>query len=384
MYNNQLMRGFYLFFILLFTFLTSIAQVKIKFELQNIPKSKDTIAEYFLAGNVNGWKPNDTSYQFLKNTNGSYVIEKQLPIGKYEYKITRGNWTTVETGAKGNAIGNRTLNLKNDTTVKIVVLNWADEFAKQLPNRTASINVKLLDSVFPVPQLNTIRRIWIYLPSSYAKSNKNYPVLYMHDGQNLFDEFTGGYGEWKVDEMLDSLSAKGQKEFIVVGIDHCGAERLKEYNPYDSQYGVGKGKAYVDFLINNLKPYVDKNYHTLKDAKNTSIAGSSMGGLISMYAVATYPKVFGNAGIFSPAFWLAKPIEADLKKSLPYLSKNKIYFVAGNLESKTMISDMRSVAEIVNPTGKNNNIKFVEKADGEHKEWFWSREFVNFYKFISK
>lgn len=378
------MKCFCLFLILVTAFVYSSAQVKIKFELENIPQSKDSISEYFLAGSFNNWKPNDADFKFLKGSDGNYIIEKQFPVGRYEYKITRGNWTKVESGAKGNAIGNRVVKLQNDTTVKIIVLNWADEFKKQLPNHTASINVKLLDSIFPIPQLGTSRRIWIYLPPSYAKSKKKYPVIYMHDGQNLFDEFTGGYGEWRIDEILDKISANGGKEFIVVGIDHGGSERLKEYNPYDSQYGKGKGKLYVDFLVNNLKPFIDKNYHTLKDSKNTSIAGSSMGGLISMYAIATYPKVFGSAGIFSPAFWVAKPIEVDLKNALPNLKYSKIYFVAGTLEGKAMIRDMNAAYQILNPIGNNNNIKLVEKADGEHKEWFWNREFTDFYKFIAQ
>ncbi|WP_316765234.1 alpha/beta hydrolase-fold protein [Pedobacter frigiditerrae] len=377
------MKRFSLFLVLLFAFVASVAQVKIKFELQNIPKSKDSIPEYFLAGSFNNWKPNDADFKFLKKAEGNYFLEKQFPAGRYEYKITRGNWTKVESAAKGNAVGNRSLKLQNDTTVKVTVLNWSDEFKKQLPNHTSSVNVKLLDSVFPMPQLGTTRRVWIYFPPSYAQSKKKYPVIYMHDGQNLFDEFTGGYGEWRIDEIMDKISAAGGKEFIVVGIDHGGSERLKEYNPYDSQYGKGKGKLYVDFLVNNLKPFIDKNYKTLKDVNNTSIAGSSMGGLISMYALATYPKIFGKAGVFSPAFWLAKPIEEDLKKALPNLKDSKIYFVAGTSEGKAMIRDMNTVYQILNPNGENKNIKLIEKADGEHKEWFWNREFTDFYKFIA-
>ncbi len=378
------MKQFRLIFLFILMALQANAQIKVKFELQDIPKSKDSIPVYFLAGNFNNWQPNDNDSKFLKTSDGHYVIEKHLLPGRYEYKITRGNWTTVETGAKGNSRSNRTLKLQNDTAIRVVVFNWADEFKKQLPNHTASINVKLVDSVFPLPQLDTKRRVWIYLPPSYGKTKKKYPVLYMHDGQNLFDEFTGGYGEWKIDEFFDSISEKNGKEFIVVGIDHGGVERLKEYNPYDSQYGKGKGKLYVDFLVNNLKPYIDKNYNTLRDARNTSIAGSSMGGLISMYAIATYPKIFGKAGVFSPAFWLAKPLEKDLKIAGPNFKGSKIYFVAGTLEGKAMITDMNNIYQILNPNGKNANIKLVEKADGEHKEWFWNREFADFYKFIAQ
>ncbi|KQC02349.1 hypothetical protein AQF98_01870 [Pedobacter sp. Hv1] len=360
------------------------AQVKVRFELQHIPKSKDGTPQYFMAGSFNNWSPNDTIFRFKKAGDGGYYIDLKLKADAYEFKITRGTWDKVEASANGKTIGNRSFQLKKDTLIQINVANWADEFEKELPKHTASVNVHVVDSAFLIPQLNAKRKVWIYLPPSYSSANKKYPILYMHDGQNLFDEFTGGYGEWGVDELLDSVIAKGGKEYIVVGIDHGGSERLKEYNPYDSQYGKGKGKAYVDFLVNNLKPYIDQHYRTKTDFKNTAIAGSSMGGLISMYAIATYPKVFGSAGIFSPAFWVGKAIETELKSKVEVLSKHKIYFVAGNLEGKMMINDMQSAYRILDPTGQNKNIKVVEKSDGKHNEAFWRREFPAFYEFISK
>lgn len=374
-----------IYFLLCFIGLSSSvnAQIKVKFELQQIAKHKDDNSAYFVAGNFNNWAPNDTNYRFKQVAKGIYMLEKELATGNYEYKITRGSWTKVETHANGSDRSNRTLKVNTDTLIKIEVLNWSDEFAKVQRKHTASAQVMLLDSAFEVPQLNTKRRIWIYLPSSYTASKKKYPVLYMHDGQNLFDEFTGSFGEWGVDETLDSLTAKGIKETIVVGIDN-GPERLKEYNPFDSQYGKGKGKEYVEFLVKTLKPYIDQHYRTLKDSKNTAIAGSSMGGLISMYAIATYPAVFGKAGIFSPAFWLGKSIDKELKNAVPNLKGHQIYFVAGTLEGKLMIQDMASAYQILNPTGENKQVKLVEKTDGQHKEWFWRREFVDFYKFISQ
>lgn len=372
-----------LFLILLLLAVGLHAQVKVTFELQQLPPVKDAAAQYYLAGNFNNWVANDSTCRFKKTTEGTYRLSIALQANAYEFKITRGHWDKVEVAANGKAIGNRSVQVRKDTLVKITIANWADAFAKALPQHTASAQVHVLDSAFLIPQLNVKRKIWIYLPASYASSTKKYPVLYMHDGQNLFDEFTGGYGEWGIDETLDSLMAKGGKECIVIGIDHGGAERLKEYNPYDSQYGKGKGKAYADFLVNTLKPYVDAHYRTKKDPKHTSIAGSSMGGLISMYAIATYPNVFGNAGIFSPAFWLGKAIETDLKNAKG-LAQHKIYLVAGNLEGKMMINDMQHVYQLIDPSGKNKNIKVLEKADGKHNEAFWRREFPAFYQFITK
>ncbi len=358
-------------------------QVKVRFELVGLPKNIEEKPVYFVAGNFNNWLPNDTNSRFFKAANG-YALEKSLPMGNYEFKITRGHWNKVESANGGQEIGNRGFMLKNDTLIHINVAAWADAFKKEAPRSTATANVHLLDSAFEMPQLNAKRSIWIYLPPSYAKSKKKYPVLYMHDGQNVFDQASSGFGEWGVDEILDSLIAKGAKEYIVVAIANGGSERLKEYSPYDSQYGKGKGKAYVAFLAQTLKPYVDQHYRTLKDSRHTAIAGSSMGGLISMYAMVAYPHVFGKAGVFSPAFWLGKAIEADIKNAGSSLSGHQVYLVAGGLEGKMMTRDMESVYQLLLAGSKDTkHIKVVEKADGKHSEWFWRREFPAFYEFIA-
>ncbi|KQR68182.1 alpha/beta hydrolase [Pedobacter sp. Leaf176] len=264
-----------------------------------------------------------------------------------------------------------------------------------LPNRTNNFkkceedyhfgdHVHLVDSAFLMPQLNKHRRIWIYLPKDYAKSEKKYPVIYMQDGQNLFHANPPRANEWAVDSVMDSLIREGAKEMIVVGIDHGDDDRLTEYNPYDSEYGKGEGKAYVSFLVETLKPYIDSKYRTLKDANNTSIAGSSMGGLISMFAITEYPKIFGSAGIFSPSFWLAPKIYDDITDKLNTLKKSKIFFVVGDKEGQTMVHEMKKAYTILNPGGSNKNVVLIEKADGKHTEWFWHREFESFYKFIAQ
>lgn len=360
----------------------SFAQVKLvySFKVDNL----DSSINYFVAGNFNNWKPNDTAYQFKRKSDGFYILEKNLPLGNYEYKLTKGDWQKAETGANGETLANRKLTLKRDTTIAIKVSNWADHFKKSKPLSTTTPNVKIIDTAFNIPQLDKKRKIWVYLPLSYENTNAKYPVIYMHDGQNLFDKATSGFGEWEIDEILNDFSKNGGKEFIVVGIDHGNSDRLKEYNPYDSEYGKGEGKQYVDFLVKTLKPYIDKNYRTKTDLKNTSIAGSSMGGLISMYAIMHYPNVFGNAGIFSPAFWIGKSVVDDLKIAKDQIRNRKIYFVAGEQESKTMVNDVKEIYQILNHSGKSKSIKLFIREDGAHKEWFWSREFVDFYKFIAR
>ncbi len=204
----------------------------------------------------------------------------------------------------------------------------------------------------------------------------------MQDGQNLFDKSTSGYGEWGVDEVLDSLSIMNVKESIIVGIDHGGENRLTEYNPFDNkQFGKGKGDQYADFIVKTLKPFVDEHYRTFKNKKHTSIAGSSMGALISMYTIAKYPTVFGNAGIFSPSFWIAPTFYDYLLKR--NLKKSKIYLVAGQLESEDMVSDIKKIYdELILKGSRKSNLKLMIKPDGKHSEWFWHREFPEFYKWL--
>src|SRR2546423_2104431 len=139
----------------------------------------------------------------------------------YEYKITKGGWDKVERKKDGSDIQNRFFKLTSDTAISISIEEWADRFPVKPRAHTASKNVHIIDTAFVIPQLNRVRRVWIYLPPDYSSSKKNYPVLYMHDGQNVFDDATSFAGEWGVDETLDSLSRVNKKyEAIVVAIDH--------------------------------------------------------------------------------------------------------------------------------------------------------------------
>ena len=193
-----------------------------------------------------------------------------------------------------------------------------------LASSTATPSVSILSCAFEMPQLQRSRRVWLYLPPGYdAPGNTaRYPVLYMHDGQNVFDAATSYVGEWGVDETLDSLAAAGVTAPIVVAVDHGGERRLDEYSPWRNETfrwpgsdpdapaapgpgPGGEGEAYVEFLTTTLKPTIDARFRTLPGRETTGILGSSMGGLISLYAALRHPDVFGRVGVFSPAFWFA-------------------------------------------------------------------------------
>ena len=180
------------------------------------------------------------------------------------------------------------------------------------------------------PQLKSTKKIWLYLPKNYTSSTKKYPVIYMHDAQNLFDSKTSFAGEWNIDEKLDSLSA----QVIVVGIETT-EKRMEELTPFvNAKHGGGKANDYLDFIVNTLKPTVDGTYRTKTNAKNTIMIGSSLGGLTSFYALLKYPNVFGKAGVFSPSFWFnrdelvdllkqTKKFDAKIYSSVVYLNNSK-------------------------------------------------------------
>jgi len=372
------LKKYYFLFCLLFGVLGTAAQPDLRIELLNHNSHPgDTI---FIAGSFNNWNPADPAYM-LQEKNGKLSKRiKNLPAGVYEFKFTRGSWGKVQTKANGGGVENNLVKLTGDTTVQYEVKGWSDDFAAAPRQHTASGRVHIIDTGFYMPQLQRNRRIWVYLPKGYESNKKHYPVLYMHDGQNIFDDYTSGYGEWGVDECLDSLIAKGKPACIVVGIDN-GPYRMNEYNPYDfDKFGKGEGDAYLDFLCNSLKPFIDHKYRTLPAKEHSIIAGSSMGGLISYYALLKRPGTFGKAGVFSPAFWTAPAIKALTDSLAPGL-EGKLFFYMGELEGGTYVKDMETVAASLGEASKAM-IYTVTDEEGRHNEQAWRKWFPEFYGFI--
>lgn len=249
---------------------------------------------------------------------------------------------------------------------------------KNSAQSTASDNIQTFK--INAPQLDTIKQIWLYLPAGYKDSEKSYPVIYMHDAQNLFDASTSYAGEWKVDETLDSLK---DPTAIIVGIEHGGDKRIDELTPFPNEkYGGGKGAAYVDFIRSTLKPFIDSNYRTLKGPENTIIFGSSLGGLISFYAAIKYPETFGAAGVFSPSFWFS-PENYEFVKRLPLDPSQKFYFMAGTKESDTEVAEVNQMISLLKEKGlKDENFNVVFIKDGEHNEKLWSQAFPKAYLWL--
>jgi len=357
------------------------AQYKVTFIVNRLPAYHQSSDKVYLVGSFNNWNPKDEK-MVLGTIHNKPGITIALGKGMFEFKFTEGGWDRVETASGGMPTSNRRIVVESDTTIEVEIEHWADHFPKEPKHSTASHNVQVIDTAFYIPQLGRHRRVWIYLPEGYATSGKKYPVLYMHDGQNLFDDATSAFGEWGVDEALDTLGKSGH-EMIVVGIDNGASTRINEYSPYDMpKYGKGEGDKYVDFLVKTLKPFIDKHYRTKKDEENTFVAGSSMGGLISFYAILKYPKVFGGAGVFSPAFWVTpqlKNIEPKKAKKV----KGKIYFYGGQQEGESMVPDMLAVFDQMRRHSKAK-METVIRAEGKHNEPTWRAEFPLFVRWLMR
>ena len=247
----------------------------------------------------------------------------------------------------------------------------------QNPSFTGIKNVLILKDSFAVKNLRdsaVYRKIWLYLPPNYQTSQEDYPVIYMHDGQNLFDKKTSYAGEWKVDETLNEMYETTGKGFIVVGIENTGKERLNEYSPWKHEkYGGGSGDNYLDMIVSVLKPKIDQNYRTKPEADHTAIMGSSMGGLISYYAALKYPDVFGKVGVFSPSFWFSKSV-FDYTEKRAKIADVKMFFLLGAKEG--MKKEFDSLSELLLYSGFKKE-KFIKKLvpGGEHNEALWSGQF---------
>jgi predicted alpha/beta superfamily hydrolase len=245
---------------------------------------------------------------------------------------------------------------------------------------------------FRVPQMQTERRVWIYLPSSYNKGNRHYPVLYMHDGQNVFNQATSWGSEWSVDETLEQMALEDPTlEAIVVAIDHGGNERNNEYNfTINAEYGFGgKGEGYAAFLAETLKPYIDSNYRTLPEPDHTIIAGSSFGAYVSLFTAIRYPDHFGRVGGISFVMWHDNGAIIQLIQHSVLSPALRVYLSIGELETDnpefnhianehvTLVRQTLITAGI-----PESRIRFDFVPGGKHNESTWSSLFPEVHRWL--
>lgn len=274
---------------------------------------------------------------------------------------------------------------------------WLD-YAAVYPTGQHTVvgTIKVLLGLYS-PQLSNHRDILVYLPKSYKASQRRYPVLYMHDGQNLFDAATSFAGEWRVDETLKELAGQGI-EAIVVGISNIGARRYQEYIPFPSpDLPDAAGDQYVAFVADTLKPIIDRDFRTQPGREHTGIMGSSLGGLISLYAFFRRPDVFGLVGAVSPSLrWGNEGIFpfVEAARFVP----GRVYLDVGTAEGAKPAAGMPSLP--FSPTGyvqqvrrmnallvqkgycPGENLLYVEEKGGIHHESAWARRLPNALQFL--
>lgn len=223
-------------------------------------------------------------------------------------------------------------------------------------------------------ELGNRRDILVYLPSSYDKSDKPFPVLYMHDGQNLFDPTTSFAGEWGVDTALAKAARKGRRA-IVVGIPNAGIERIREYSPFvDGRIGGGLGDVYLDWLEGTVKPLIDDRYRTVRDASGTGIGGSSLGGLISLCGFFRAPARYGFVAAMSPALWFGDGQIFRLVEAAGYV-RGRVYLDVGTREGEGTLAHARQMRDLLVTNGykRGRDLMWVEDQGGTHNEAAWGR-----------
>jgi predicted alpha/beta superfamily hydrolase len=243
------------------------------------------------------------------------------------------------------------------------------------------------------PQLGNKRDILVHLPPSYG-NGRRFPVIYMHDGQNLFDASTSFAGEWRVDETMETLDQEGI-EAIIVGIPNTGKNRLNEYSPFiETGLGGGRGDDYLRFIVQTIKPIIDADYCTRPDRENTGIMGSSMGGLISLYALFRHPQTFGFDSARSPAFWFARGAIYNYVRKADFQPGN-IYLDAGTREygdtrgrmrnlSRRYCASIRRMQRLLVRKGyrPRRELLFVEDRWARHEEEAWARRYPYAIRFL--
>jgi predicted alpha/beta superfamily hydrolase len=285
-------------------------RVTIQFAV-TVPPETPRYQKLYLSGSVTelgSWRADGLELE--KDDDGRYVKTIQLAGGvPVAYKVTRGSWNSVERGPDGVEMEDRTLNPTETQSIKIKVATWVDRGMAEPGKSTASGNIRMHVG-FHSTLLNNDRNLAVYLPPGYDDNpDKRYPVLYMQDGQNLYDTATSFAGvEWNADETAEQLINEGKIEPVIIVAVYNSPDRTEEYTPMQVSESdpVARGVYYGWFVAYEVKRFIDKTYRTLPDREHTAIAGSSLGGLIALDTARAHNDVFGACAAVSPALWSAE------------------------------------------------------------------------------
>jgi predicted alpha/beta superfamily hydrolase len=231
-------------------------------------------------------------------------------------------------------------------------------------------------SDIPGPTPGESRSIVVHLPGNYAEVTRRYPVIFMQDGQNLFDDATSFAGSWGLAEELVSAS-RLDADAIIVGVYNGEQRRIDEYSPFaDEKVGGGEASDYLNWLCDVLRPIVNDRYRTLPEREHTGVAGSSMGGLFSLYAVFQRSDVFGFAAVMSPSLWFAHGAIFEWVRSQPFRDV-RLYLDVGAREGERTLANAQRMRDLLEHSGytRGERLRWVQDARGVHHESAWGRRF---------
>ena len=341
----------------------------------------------YITGSFNAWNPADKNCRLRPLprsewpediTEGKcYSIELNPGNDAYpiDCKFTKGGWESVEIDSNGNITPNRQITQAATSHLQTVErwrYNWGPHKAELMPT------VELISDEFLMPQLQKTRKVWALLPADYYTTTKKYPVLYLHDAQNLFDE-KAPFGNWEIDKKMAVLAEYGRGDLIIIAIENGHEDRINEYILDANTIAKNAaGKKYIRFLADTLKPYVDSVYRTLPEREHTGIGGSSLGGLISIYSGFLYPEVYSKLMIFSPSLWLNPMYDFPLL-NFKYPFNTKIYMYGGAKEGSRMVEHIQEFRDLMEYGENIYSVQFDFKVsinpEGKHQEFYWSQEF---------
>jgi predicted alpha/beta superfamily hydrolase len=325
--------------------------------------------------------------ELQRTPDGTYAASAAFKRGESMlYKVTRGSWATVEKGASGGEVDNRRVTADADKRVEVEVASWSGGETKIKPTLTGNIHTH---ERFHSEILGNERTLIVYLPPGYdEEADRQYPVLYMHDGQNIFDAATSFGGvEWQVDEAAERLIEAGEIEPIIVVGMYNNADRMPEYSP-----GLGgepgtdgnRGTAYARFVVEEVKPFIEKTYHADPAREKTGIAGSSLGGLISLFMARDHADVFDRCAVVSPALgWQDRGLLNELeRRDTGWMHGTRFWLDMGTEEGLAVpdrpttlaVEHARSLAALFEQAELKRGVayEYLEVQGGLHNEAAWA------------
>lgn len=361
----------------------------------------DPTAAVFIASDANGWDPAGWRHTEIIPPAGDEPGKWVFVIPDFElagqpraFKFTRGSWRTVEKQANGQDL----------TSNRVMNPNWAqfDEMPMTIAAFGSEDDSTLVGNLdfFQMGSRSTkfLHGVRVWTPDNYDENpDKRYPVLYMLDGQNLFDDTTAFAEEWGLDEVVTELAEQGKiDDIIVVGVDHLGTMRPRVYLPMPAgkrapKIQGGMADQFASFLVTELRPRIESNYRCLTGPENTALGGSSFGGIATLFTAMEWEsqRSFGRILVESPSLWIGDGGFMDMLEAFEGLWPERVFMAMGTEESgnpehaATLVELAEQAEEIIrNGAGAPKEFRFVLDEGGKHDEATWRKRLPEAIEFL--